>query len=791
MLRNYFKVAFRALLKNKAYSLINIVGLATGMAVTMLIGLWIWDELTYDRYHKNYDRIAQVMLHQTWDGKKGTQTAVPVPLYKELQTKYSDFKYIVPSSWTFNHILTYKDNKFTKQGNYIGPEAPTMLSLEMVKGSVNGLKDPHSILINESLAEALFGSEDPINKVLKSDNKTEVKVTGVYKDLPPNTELSEVTFLMPWDLYLIVEPWVKNSENQWHNNSFQTFAMLQPSADFDKVSAKIKDVVLHHDPKDPAKPEVFLHPMSKWHLYSEFKEGKITGGRIEFVWLFGIIGCFVLLLACINFMNLSTARSEKRAKEVGIRKAIGSLRQQLIGQFLSESLVVTLIAFILSIFLVECALPWFNEVADKKLSFPWSNPFFWIAGLAFTLITGFISGSYPAFYLSSFEPVKVLKGTFRVGRYASLPRKILVVLQFTVSVTLIIGTIAVFRQIQFAKNRPIGYNRDGLVYLSMNTEDISNHYEAFKTELLGSGMVKAVTKSSSPITGLWSNQVGFDWKGKDPAKQALFGVVAVSSDYGKTMGLQFVAGRDFSDKFATDSAALVMNEAAAQYIGKKELVGENIKWNDRNYTVVGIVKNVVMSSPYRPVDPTIFTFNQGWSNIITIKIDPKISPTQALTRIENVYKKHDPGAPFEYKFADDDYGKKFASEERVGKLATFFACLAIFISCLGLFGLASFVAEQRIKEIGVRKVLGASVLNLWGLLSKDFIWLVLISFAISVPIAYYFMNNWLSRYEYRSELSWWIFAGAGIGAMAITLATVSYQAINAALMNPVKSLKSE
>ncbi len=791
MLRNYFKVAIRALLKNKAYSLINIVGLATGMAVTLLIGLWIWDELTFDRYHQNYDRIAQVRQHQTWDGRKGTQTAVPVPLHLELRAKYPDFKYVVPSSWTFDHILAYKDNKFTKKGNYIGADAPTMFSLHMVKGSLQGLRDPHSILLNESVAKALFGAEDPINKIVKCDNQTEVKVTGVYEDLPANTELADVSYLLPWELYLIVEPWVKQSEQQWDNNSFQTYAMLQPNADFDQVSAKIKYIKLRHNPKDAAKPEIFLHPMSKWHLYSEFKDGVIKGGRIEFVWLFGIIGAFVLLLACINFMNLSTARSEKRAKEVGIRKAIGSLRPQLIGQFLSESLLVALLAFILSIFLVESSLPLFNDLASKHLSIPWDNPIFWLMGLSFTFFTGFIAGSYPAFYLSSFEPVKVLKGTFRVGRYASLPRKVLVVIQFTVSVTLIIGTIIVFRQIQFAKNRPIGFSRDGLITLTMNTEDIRKNYEPFRTELLGSGVVASVTKSSSPITDLYSNQIGFDWKGKDPNKQALFGVVAVSSGYGKTMGLQFIAGRDFSDAFATDSSALLLNEAAAAYVGKKNLVGETIKWNGKDYTVVGIIKNVMMTSPYHAAMPTIFTFNPGWAGIITIKISPTVSTTQALSQIEEIYKKHDRNAPFDYKFSSEEYARKFASEERVGKLATFFACLAIFISCLGLFGLASFVAEQRIKEIGVRKVLGASVFNLWGMLSKDFVWLVLISFGLSVPIAYFFMNNWLDRYEYHSELNWWVFAAAGLGALLITLATVSYQAINAALMNPVRSLKSE
>eukprot|EP01136_Pigoraptor_vietnamica_P024425 Opistho-1_new@77461 len=458
MLQNYFKIALRTLLRNKAFSAINIVGLSVGMAVAMLIGLWIFDEISFDKYHQKYDRLAQVMQNQTWNGVTGSQTAMPLPLAPELRAKYSgDFKNVVLSSWTFEHVLSVGDRKFTKTGNFVEPKFPEMFTFKMLKGSQKGLKDPYAILISESVATALFGNTDPMNKVVKVDNKTDVKVTGVYEDLPHNTSLNEVTFVLPWEMYLATENWVKNSQDQWNNNSFQTFAELNPNADFDKVSAKIKLVKFNHDKQDAAKPTVFLHPMNKWHLYSEFKDGKIAGGRIQFVWLFGIIGVFVLLLACINFMNLSTARSEKRAKEVGVRKAIGSVRSQLITQFLSESLLIVIFAFVLTIVLVLLTLPWFNELSDKKMSILWANPYFWLISISFSLITGLVSGSYPAFYLSSFDPIRVLKGTFRVGRFAAIPRKVLVVVQFTVSVTLIIGTIIVYRQIQHAKDRPIGY----------------------------------------------------------------------------------------------------------------------------------------------------------------------------------------------------------------------------------------------------------------------------------------------------------------------------------------------
>lgn len=792
MLKNYFKIALRTLLRNKAFSAINIIGLSVGMAVAMLIGLWIFDEISFDKYHQKYDRLAQVMQNQTWNGVTGSQTAMPLPLAPELRAKYSgDFKNVVLSSWTFEHILAVGDRKFTKTGNYVEPKFPEMFTFKMLKGSQKGLKDPYSILISESVATALFGDTDPINKIVKVDNKTNVKVTGVYEDLPHNTTLNEVTFVLSWEMYLATESWVKNSQDQWNNNSFQTFAELNPNADFDKVSAKIKLVKFNHDKQDAAKPMVFLHPMSKWHLYSEFKDGKIAGGRIQFVWLFGIIGVFVLLLACINFMNLSTARSEKRAKEVGVRKAIGSVRSQLITQFLSESLLIVVFAFVLTLLLVTLTLPWFNELSDKKMSILWTNPYFWILSISFSLITGLISGSYPAFYLSSFDPIRVLKGTFRVGRFAAVPRKVLVVIQFTVSVTLIIGTIIVYRQIQHAKDRPIGYSRDGLIAITINTPELVGHYDALRSDLLKTGAVYEMSQSSSPTTGVYSNQIGFNWEGKDPNLQALFGVIAVTHDYGKSVGWNFVEGRDFSRSFSTDTSGMVLNEAAAKFIGMKNPVGKNINWNDKNYRIVGVIKNMVMESPYEPIKPTIFFINYGWANIINVKLNPAMSASASLEKVGEVFRRYNPGSPFDYKFADEQYALKFSGEERIGKLATFFACLAIFISCLGIFGLASFTAEQRTKEIGVRKVLGASVFNLWQLLSKDFVMLVMISFLIATPIAYYFMNGWLKNYEYRSEISWWIFGISGLGALIITLLTVSYQAVKAASANPVKSLRTE
>jgi ABC-type antimicrobial peptide transport system permease subunit len=790
MIKNYFKIAWRNLLKSKWYSSINIIGLATGMAVALLIGLWIWDELSFDKYHRNYYKIAQLKTTQTFNDEVGTGNAVSQPMAMELRTKHtSDFKYVTLASWNFEHILAVGEKKLTQSGMWVQPEFPIMLTLKMLKGRSDALKDPSSILLTESLAKALFGKSDPMNQTIKLDNKLDVKVAGVFEDLPHNSSFYETKYLLSWDKYVTTENWLKEAETQWGNHSWQAFMQVNDNVDFDKTTAKIKDIPKKH--VQEGKEEVILHPMSKWHLYSDFKNGKIDGGRIQFVWLFGIIGVFVLLLACINFMNLSTARSEKRAKEVGIRKTVGSLRRQLIGQFLSESLLIALLALVVAIALVALLLPFFNGLSDKQMSIPWTNPVFWTLTLIFTFFTGLVSGSYPAFYLSGFEPIKVLKGTFRAGRFASLPRKVLVVIQFTVSVTLIIGTIIVYRQIQFAKNRPVGYTREGLITVMMNTPDLQGKYNALRDELLKTGVLENMAESSSPVTGIWSNQIGFEWKGKDPNTTPLFGIVAATHDYGKTIGWTIKEGRDFSRSFPTDSGALILNESAAKLTGMKDPVGQIIKWNDQERQVLAVVKDMVMESPYTPVKPTIFFLEYGWASVITMRIKPTAAIRDALTRIEPVFRKFNPGSPFEYKFTDEEYAKKFENEQRIGNLATFFAILAIFISCLGLFGLASFVAEQRTKEIGVRKVLGASVFNLWQMLSKDFFALVIISCAIAIPIAWYFLHQWLQQYEYRTPVSWWVFVVAAMGALTITILTVSFQAIKAALANPIKSLRTE
>ena len=790
MLKNYFLIAWRNLIKNKVYSIINILGLATGMAVAMLIALWIWDEVTYDNYHTNHHQLAQVMTTYP----EGTGAAVAMPLGQELRTKYaSDFANVSMASWNFGHILAVGDKKILGSGMWVEPNFPSMFSINIIKGNKNGLTDPSSVLINASLAKSLFGEADPINKTVKFDNKADYKVAGVFEDLPRNTTLYETRLLMPWSKYITTENWLKEAAAQWNNHSWQAYVQVSGNADIDKVSEKIKNAsMIHKNLATDGKEELVLQPMEKWRLYSEFKNGKATGGRIQFVWLFAVIGIFVLLLACINFMNLSTARSEKRAKEVGIRKTVGSVRGQLISQFLSESILVAFVSFLFSILFAALLMPLFNKLADKDISLPVTSPVFWLLAILFTFITGFVAGSYPAFYLSKFEPIKVLKGTFRVGRFASLPRKVLVVVQFTFSIALIIGTIIVFKQIQFAKNRPVGYSRDGLITLPMLTPDLYGHYDALRGDLIATGMVENMAESSSPTTDVYSNQIGYSWEGKDPNTLPNFGTIGVTQDFGKTIGWQVKEGRDFSKAFATDSLSMILNESAVKQVGMKaDIVGKIIKWNDKNYTVVGVIKDMIMESPYSPIKPTIFTYDPEWANVVTVRIKPGVHMQDALGKIEMVFKKYNPGSPFDFEFNDEKYAAKFSDEQRIGNLAMLFTVLAIFISCLGLSGLASFVAEQRRKEIGVRKVLGASIFNLWQMLSKEFALLVAISCIISIPLAWYYLNSWLNNYEYRTDISWWVFIISCFGALLITLITVSFQAIRAALANPVKSLRTE
>jgi putative ABC transport system permease protein len=794
MLKSYFKIAWRNLVKNRVYSFINIAGLAAGMAVAMIIGLWIYDEVSSNKHFKNYGSLYQVMMHQTFDGKRGTQTALPFPLGEELKNKYPDFKGVAMCDWGRPHSLVYKEKKISKMGHYMGEEAIDMFSMKILNGDKNPLHNPYSIVLTDETAKILFGTEDPVGKVVKMDNTVDLKVTAIVARQPKNSSLA-FDYLLPWQLQESIYTYIKQfHKTNWGNNSWQIFVQLNDNTNARMVNSKIKNVVLSHFTDENTLksiiPEVFIHPMSKWRLYSDFENGINTGGFIKYVRMFGILGLIVLIIACINFMNLSTARSEKRAKEVGIRKAVGSGRKQLVRQFLGESMLISALAFLLALALVAIALPYFNKLTDKEMTLQITNPFFWGIMIAFTMITGLLAGSYPAFYLSSFNPVRVLKGNLKAGKSSSLPRKILVVVQFASSVVLMISTIIIYQQIQHGKNRPIGFNNKGLISVNWS-DDIGKNFVALRQELLSTGAVVSICKSNSPPSQIFSNNNGWEWKNSQPVeKTTIFSTIATDYDYTKTLGIKLMAGRDFSRDFA-DSNGVILNEAAVKRMGLKNPVGERLKWNDKDMVVVGVVPDIQMESPFRPISPLTIIFNENWTGFLNIRMNPGMSASKAIAAMKPIFDKYNPSFPFEYQFADEQYAKKFDYEELVANLAAIIAVLAIFISCLGLFGLASFTAEQRIKEIGVRKVLGASVFNLWQLLSKDFVILVLTACAIAIPIAWYFMNEWLKNYDFKISIGAGVFVLVVTLSIAITLITVSFQAIRAAIANPVKSLRTE
>ncbi|MDF0714873.1 ABC transporter permease [Muricauda sp. 334s03] len=799
MFKNYLKIAWRNLTKNKGYTIINVGGLALGMAVTLIIGLWIKDELSHNSYFSQKDQIAQIYQSQTFNGETGTGPAIPRPLEMAFREGYMDnFKHLVMSSWTTPQYLKYKETSISREGNFMQRGAPDMFDLNILKGEKDGIREINSIMLSESTANALFGNEDPIGKTIEVNSQYNMMVTAVFEDLPFNTSFSDTDYLMPWDKYVSVNEWIKNAEDQWGNNSFQMFVQIADNTTMEGVTDKIKEVKKElNEETVEFNPQLFLLPMEDWHLRSRFENGKQVGGRIKYVWLFGIIGAFVLLLACINFMNLSTARSEKRAKEVGIRKSIGSQRSQLINQFLGESFVVVLLAFVIAIFIVVLSLNGFNELARKEMEFPWLSLGFWGASLVFILITALLAGSYPALYLSSFRPVDVLKGTFKAGKHSGLPRKILVVVQFTVSVAFIIGTVIVMQQINHAKSRPIGYDKEGLVQVPTMSKDFTGKFELMREEFINSGAITEMSTSSAPTTRIWSNRSGFDWEGKPEGFQEDLAWTEVSPEYAQSLNLKIVTGRDFSREFASESTAVLLNETAVKYMGLKDPVGKFITDTDTEdpfepMKIIGVVQDMIAQSPYEPVKQGMYVFDKNSNgSYYNMRLNPNQSASQNIAIIERVFKEHFPNIPFQYDFVDEEYGKKFASEVRIGRLSGIFTVLAILISCLGLFGLTSFVAEQRTKEIGVRKVLGASVFNVWNMLSKDFLKLVVISCFIAVPIAYYVMNGWLQEYPYRVILKWWIFALAMMGALAVTILTVSFQAIRAAKSNPARSLRTE
>ncbi|MDW3195652.1 MAG: ABC transporter permease [Cytophagales bacterium] len=795
MTRHHFLIGYRNLLRNKWYSFLNIGGLALGMTIAILIGLWLHDEFTFNEVHDQKNRIVQILRKNSSKGETFVSRPLPGKLGPILDEQYKDLfdQIVIIRGRLEERAFANGRKRFSQKGYYMQDGGAEMFSLKMLQGSRSGLKDVNSIFLSQTLADKLFDRENPIGKFITMDNAVDLEVTGVYEDLPRNSTFNDASFFISLDRFITGKPWLF----AWDNYNMWIYGKLSEGATSVAASESIEHLMKGHTGNQNGYPRAFAHPMNDWHFKSDFENGvPVLSETWKFVILYGMVGIFVLLLACINFINLSTARSEKRAKEVGIRKTFGSVRIELIRQFLTESFLYVFLAFLLSVVAAWSLLDWFNQVADKQLVMPFDQPIFWLAGLALTLATALISGSYPAFYLSHFQPISVLKKIGFSGRSSILGRRTLVVFQFTISMILIITSLVVQNQINFVKSRPVGYSQSGLLTLRSTSPEFEGKYELLRQELIATGMVTDIAQANYPITTTLGNMDDFMWDGKadyDPT----FNMVIVNYDYGNTIGWEVVEGRDFSRDITSDQGGgIIINEAAQKVMGMENPVGQTITSRGgyaglEKFRIVGVVKDLLKGSPFEPVQESIMILADMEMSNTFIRINPEVSTSEALIAISETFDELLPNTPFHYEFVDDVYARKFDLEERVGRLSSFFTLLACLISCLGLLGLAAYSAERRTKEIGIRKVLGASILNLWQLMSKEYTWLVLIALIFAIPISYFLMSSWLASYTFKVDLEMWVFVLAGIGTLLITHLTVSSQALKAATRNPTEVLHDE
>ncbi len=785
MFRNYLKTTFRNLWKNKGYTFLNIFGLAIGIACAALIFLWVEDELSYNDYFANKENLYKIKDRQTYDGNTFTFDATPGPLAKNIKAEIPGIKNTARTTWGNKSLFALDDKTIYENGLYVDSSFLSMFHLKLIKGNESTPFDQfHSLVISKKMAEKFFGTTDVIGKTLKVDAKQDYAISGVFEDLPENVSFS-FDWLAPFQVYEEQNQWLQ----QWGNNGVVTYVETNPNANVASINKKLHNYL---DTKAQGLNAKFsIYPMTRWRMYDSFENGKEVPGRIKFVNLFSVIAWIILIIACINFMNLSTARSEQRAREVGVRKVLGAGKGKLIGQFIGEALVMAFLSALVAVALVYGSLPAFNSLVEKHLSIGITNPVHIFSLLAIALICGLVAGSYPAFYLSSFNPIQVLQGLkIKASGSAGFIRKGLVVVQFSISIILIISTILIYQQLNHVKNRDLGYNKENLLYVEVQGR-VKPHFNAIKNDLLSTGVVKNATLSNNRVLSLGNNTGDFTWPGKDPQKQILITVESVSPEYVSTMGMKLKAGRDFYPDQKMDSGNVIINETLAKLLKTKNVIGSTISGYGHNFTVTGVINDFVYNDMYSPSSPLILFSDTSNVNFLTIRLKPAKTLTASIAKIESVMKADNPGFPFEYKFVDDQFDQLFKTETLIGKLSSVFAILAIFISCLGLFGLAAYTAERRTKEIGIRKVLGASAQNLTALLSADFLKLVVISCLIAFPLSWWMMNNWLQSYAYRIQINWTIFLFAGLLAVLIALVTVSFQAIKAAIANPVDSLRSE
>jgi len=785
MIKNYFKTAFRNLWKNKTFGFLNIIGLGVGIACTALIMLWVEDEIGYNMFIPNHEHVYQLMENQSYDAKTYTFSALPGLLAKTLKEETPEIKNAGRMYWGAEWLFTLGDKEIYEDGNFADSSIFQIFSFPFLMGDPKtAFNEVNSVVISEKMAKKFFGDSNPLGQTIKVNNEKDYKITGVLKDLPANSSY-EFEWLVPFKVIEDKNAWMQN----WNTNGVMTFVELQPTADPNQVNQKLYGFIQSHD--SSATAHAFLLASKDWHLRSNFEEGKQTGGRIEYVRLFSLIALIVLIIACINFMNLSTARSEQRSREVGVRKVMGAGKCMLVSQFLGESIFMSFLGVLFSIAIIFAVLPAFNHLVDKKLSLNLFNPLHSGGLIIIGIITGSLAGSYPSLYLSSFNPIAVFKGLSAGKRNsAAIVRKGLVISQFVISIVLIISTVVIYQQIQHVKNRQLGYDKEHMIYMG-TPGNIKEHFESIRQDLLATGVVQNAALSYSRLLDMGNSSGGFKWEGKDPKSDVLITTETVNSYYISTTGMKLKEGREFYEGVNTDTSSIIINETLEKIMGNGSAVGKIIRVDNQQWTVVGVVKDFIYSDMYKKPDPLIFFCAQIPFQNMFIRLKAGVDLNTALAKTGDVLKKDNPGYPFEYKFMDEEFNRLFRSEMLIGTLSRLFAILAIFITCLGLFGLAAYTAERRTKEIGIRKVLGATIANVVTLLSKDFLQLVAIAALIAFPVSWLMMNKWLQDYAYRITIDWWVFILAGITALIIALMTVSYQAFKSAIMNPVKSLRTE
>lgn len=785
LLKNQLKTTYRNILRSKTFSFINIFGLSLGMASAILLLLVIQNWLTFDRFHHNEDRIYEVYNRSVINGDIAVWSGTPIPLGPVLKSDYREVEAVARTAWIGSLMFNVGDNHLRSQGHLTDNDFLKIFNFPLQEGdATNALSKPHSIVLTPKLARKLFGDEDPLGKTINIDSNVVFTVTGVTKPLPSNTRFN-FEYLVPWS-YMKEIGW---ESKDWGYNTAHTFVLLKPGITEQAADRLFSNIASAHDPT--VKNQLFLHPIRKWALYNNFVNGEAKGGTIHFVEILAMIAAFILFIACINYMNLSTARSMRRAKEVGIRKVMGAGRAALIWQFMGESMLMAAVAGVLALGVAQAVLPWFDKLMFEEYAIPYGDPRFWLAALGFVVFTGLVAGSYPALYLSAYQPIQVLKGTFKAAFGLVTPRKVLVVFQFTISITLVICTFVIYREVWFARHRDSGYVQENLLFVYING-DIKKNYDPIRSGMEATGVLSGITRTNSPVTDSWSDVSDLTWPGKPDDTRMDFTRYTTDKGFTKTIGLKILAGRDIDvEAHPDDTAAMLLSRAAVQAMGLKAPLGAVIRSLSHSWRVVGVVADFIPNSPFNPIWPIIIEGDYHNFGAISFRVAHDVNTGEALARVGEVFKKYNPNYPFEAKFVDEQYGNKFADEQHLGTLATLFSGLSICISFLGLFALAAYMAESRIREIGIRRVLGASIGNITTLLSMDFMKLILVSFAIASPLAWWAMRAWLSDYAYRVSLSWWLFAITGGASFLIALATVSYQAVSAAKVSPAESLKAE